>query len=159
MTDEELKKKEGTEGFDFMNEKLMEDCGKKFYPARYVLRSKNDVCIQPYKTYKLFFEETFYVHQKLGIYESIGTPDECRDAVEFKKREDAHVNTLHDLYKLNDPIEPMKVSFALRSELMKYELRKKTKPEDISPLDITIIHVLDDWLKEHDINPEEGKRE
>lgn len=48
----------------------------------YSLKSKADVMVQPYKTYELFFEITFRVLPKLGMYEDIGTPEECRKAME-----------------------------------------------------------------------------
>lgn len=69
----------------FMRERITQDDGEKFRPTRYSLKSKNDAIISPYKTYDLFFEITFHVIQKLGAYEDIGTPDECRKAVEFWK--------------------------------------------------------------------------
>ena len=63
------------------NERLTEDAGKAFEPSRYCLKSKNDCVVHPYKTYDLFFEITFKVIQKLGEYEDIGTPEECRIAM------------------------------------------------------------------------------
>lgn len=53
----------------------------------YILKSKNDVMVLPYKTYDLFFEITFRVLPKLGMYEDIGTPEECRKAMEAWKNE------------------------------------------------------------------------
>lgn len=44
-----------------------------------------------------------------------------------------------DLRELNDPLEPLKVASALNSEIMKFNFRKDSKPEDISPLDYTVI--------------------
>ena len=66
---------------DFMTRRLTEDAGASFAPSRYGLISKNDAIVQPYKTYELFFEITFHVIQKLGAYEDIGTPEECRKAM------------------------------------------------------------------------------
>lgn len=73
---------------DFMNERLTEDTG--FGPSKYCLKSKNDAIINPYATYDLFFEITFQVMQKLGAYEDIGTPDECRKAMGFMKQKEEH---------------------------------------------------------------------
>ncbi len=67
---------------DFMTERITDDYGDAFEPSRYALKSKADCIISPYKTYELFFEITFHVIQKLGVYEDIGTPDECRRAME-----------------------------------------------------------------------------
>ena len=69
----------------FMTERLTQDDGEAFRPTRYSLISKNDAIISPYRTYDLFFEITFHVLQKLGAYEDIGTPEECRKAMEYMK--------------------------------------------------------------------------
>ena len=61
---------------DFMTERITKDNGTAFLPSRYTLKSKNDAIIQPYKTYELFYEITFHVIQKLGLYEDIGSPGE-----------------------------------------------------------------------------------
>ena len=66
---------------DFKVDRLTKDYGENFQPSRYVLASGNDAVIQPYKTYELFYEMTFEVIQKLGMYEDIGTIEECRQAV------------------------------------------------------------------------------
>lgn len=68
-------------------ERLTEDCGKAFEPSRYVLKSKNEVVVSPYATYDLFFEITFKVLQKLGLYEDLGTPEELAKAVRLTKPE------------------------------------------------------------------------
>ena len=49
--------------------------------------------------------------------------------------------------KMSDYLEPMKIGYALKSELMKLELRQKTRPKDISPLDYTIIFCLEAALE------------
>lgn len=69
----------------FMRDRITEDNGEAFRPSRYSLISKVDAIISPYKTYDLFFEIEFHVIQKLGAYEDIGSPDECREAMEFWK--------------------------------------------------------------------------
>ena len=71
---------------DFMTRRLTEDAGASFAPSRYGLISKNDAIVQPYKTYALFFEITFHVIQKLGAYEDIGTPEECRKAISLRDK-------------------------------------------------------------------------
>lgn len=76
---------------DFMTERITEDAGEAFAPSRYGLKSKADCIIEPYKTYDLFFEITFHVLQKLGAYEDIGTPEECKKAMDaYKKMEAEH---------------------------------------------------------------------
>ena len=51
------------------------------------------------------------------------------------------------LDNINDPLEPLKISSALKSELLKLQLRKAEKPENISPLDYTVIAALKEALE------------
>ena len=44
--------------------------------------------------------------------------------------------------KMSDLLEPLKLNAALDSELLKLELRKETRPKDVSVLDYTIIAAL-----------------
>lgn len=55
------------------------------FANKYGLASHNDCIIAPYKTYDLFYEITFQVLPKLGMYEDIGTVEECREAMKFWK--------------------------------------------------------------------------
>lgn len=73
---------------NFLQDRLTVDNGESFMPSRYSLKSKNDNIVQPYRTYDLFFEITFEVIQKLGLYEDVGTPEECRIAMEQSKEPD-----------------------------------------------------------------------
>lgn len=50
--------------------------------------------------------------------------------------------------QINNPLEPVKIEAALRSELMKLEYRKEHSPKDISPLDYTVIACLQKCLNE-----------
>ena len=43
---------------------------------------------------------------------------------------------------ISNPLEPLKLTSALESEIFKYNYRKKHKPEDINMLDFTVIFVL-----------------
>ena len=47
-----------------------------------------------------------------------------------------------DMHRINDPLEPLKVASALKSEILKYEYRKEHDPKSISPLDYTIMAAL-----------------
>ena len=60
-------------------------------------------------------------------------------ALEQQINDDKHMETMWDINKIKDPLEPIKVYFALRSELMKLEFRQ----------------VLIDWLKTNTDNKEE----
>ena len=137
-----MKNSENKKEVNFMIERLTEDVGKAFAPAQYSLRSGNDAIVNPYKTYDLFYEITFRVIQKLGIYESIGTPEECLEAMQT-----ARACQVQYLDNIKDPLEPLKISSALRSELLKLQLRKEKKPEDISILDYTVIAALKEALE------------
>lgn len=127
---------------DFMTERLTEDAGKSYSPSRYRLKSGNDAIVSPYKTYDLFFEITFKVLQKLGAYEDIGTPEECQRAMQTA--EACQAQYLDDI---KDPLEPLKISSALKSELLKLKFRQAEKPESISPLDYTVIAALKEALE------------
>lgn len=81
--------------------------------------------------------------EKLKQYEQIGTLEEVREAVETVKRYETQY-----LDNINNPLEPLKISSALKSEIMKLEFRKQSKPESISVLDYTIIAALQKVLKE-----------
>ena len=130
------------ENNDFMNKRLTKDAGEAFSPARYSLKSRNDAIISPYKIYELFFEITFMVIQKLGAYEDIGTPDECMEAMRTARA--CNTQCLDDI---KNPLEPLKVTSALKSELLKLQIRQTEKPKSISPLDYTIIAALIKVLK------------
>ena len=49
---------------------------------------------------------------------------------------------------ISNPLEPLKLSAALESELFKYNYRKEHKPQDINMLDFTVIHALKHCLEE-----------
>ena len=50
---------------------------------------------------------------------------------------------------MNNPLEPLKLSSALDSEIFKLEFRKANKPEEINILDYTVIYALKDWLERY----------
>lgn len=82
------------------------------------------------------------VIQKLGAYEEIGTPEECLEAMRTARACQAQC-----LDNMSDPLEPLKISSALKSELLKLQFRKTEKPESISPLDYTVIAALKEALE------------
>lgn len=53
------------------------------------------------------------------------------------------------LREVENPLEPLKLSSALNSELFKMEYRKNNKPEDIHILDYTVIAALKDCLERY----------
>lgn len=82
------------------------------------------------------------VIQKLGAYEEIGTPEECLEAMQTARACQAQC-----LDNMSDPLEPLKISSALKSELLKLQFRKAENPESISPLDYTVIAALKEVLE------------
>jgi len=48
---------------------------------------------------------------------------------------------------MNNPLEQLKVEQALRSEYMKMEYRKKTRPDQVNILDYTVIAALEKQLQ------------
>jgi len=67
------------------------------------------------------------------------------EALQEKADRESHMQWLDDI---KNPLEPIKVEAALKSEIMKYEYRKEHKPKDISTLDYTIMHALYKALEE-----------
>lgn len=49
---------------------------------------------------------------------------------------------------ISNPLEPLKLQSALKSEIFKYNYRKEHKPQDINILDYTIMYALKHCLEE-----------
>ena len=101
--------------------------------------------IQLYKDGKLcLVPKDVYSKQccELDAYKEIGTVEECREAVENKKKCEKQWHN-----DMENPLEPIKVYSALKSEILKLELRIKNRPKDISILDYTVIAALQKVLK------------
>lgn len=80
--------------------------------------------------------------KEIQQYRKIGTVEECREAMANKKKCE---NQWHN--DMENPLEPIKVYSALKSEILKLELRIKNRPKDISILDYTVIAALQKVLK------------
>ena len=74
---------------------------------------------------------------------AIGTIEEFKDLKEYKAKME-----MQYLDDINNPLEPLKLSSALQSEIFKYNYRKEHKPQDINPLDYTIMYALKHCLEE-----------
>ena len=72
-------------------------------------------------------------------------PFEAIDLVDEFRRMKLETQWIDDIH---NPLEPLKLYNALKSETFKYEYRKEHKPEDINILDYTIIHALKHCLDE-----------
>ena len=83
------------------------------------------------------------LHNEYTEYKKLGTLEEVREAVKTVRRYKTQY-----LDDMKNPLEPLKISSALKSEIMKLELRKQSKPESISVLDYTIIAALQKVLYE-----------
>lgn len=79
---------------------------------------------------------------ELKQYRGIGTVEECRKAMANKKKCEKQWHN-----DMENPLEPIKVYSALKSEILKLELRIKNRPKDISILDYTVIAALQKVLK------------
>ena len=80
--------------------------------------------------------------EEIQQYRAIGTVEECREAVENKKKCEKQWHN-----DMENPLEPIKVYSALKSEILKLELRIKNRPKDISILDYTVIAALQKVLE------------
>ena len=89
------------------------------------------------------YMEYMDIKDELEEYKQIGTLEEVREAVDTVRRYETQY-----LDDMENPLEPLKISSALKSEIMKLEFRKQRKPERISIFDYTIIAALQKVLKE-----------
>lgn len=80
--------------------------------------------------------------KEIQQYREIGTVKECREAMANKKKCEKQWHN-----DMENPLEPIKVYSALKSEILKLELRIKNRPKDISVLDYTVIAALQKVLK------------
>lgn len=101
------------------------------------------------KSNELFpsFEGRKYLDCAEEHYQLADWLEELKELREYKKKMKAQF-----LDDIENPLEPIKLSSALESEIFKYEYRAKHDPQKISPLDYTIIyaskHCLEEQLKE-----------
>lgn len=65
----------------------------------------------------------------------------------MKQYEQLKKHEMQYLDKMDDPLEPLKISSALDSEIMKLKYRKEHNPKSISVLDYTIISALAEALE------------
>ena len=80
--------------------------------------------------------------EEIQQYREIGTVEECREAMANKKKCEKQWHN-----DMENPLEPIKIYSALKSEILKLELRIKNRPKDISILDYTVIAALQKVLK------------
>ena len=99
------------------------------------LYKNNKLCLVPEDVYSRQCSE-------LDAYKEIGTVEECREAMANKKKCEKQWHN-----DMENPLEPIKVYSALKSEILKLELRIKNRPKDISILDYTVIAALQKVLK------------
>lgn len=114
-----------TENKLIRNESEAIECLKKNKPTSgfYMLQESVDIAIQAL--------------EEVQQYHAIGTVEECKRAVE--KVSDYEKQYLDDT---KNPLEPLKVSSALDSELFKLNYRMQTNPKSINILDYTVIAAL-----------------
>ena len=69
-------------------------------------------------------------------------------AIDALREQAEREKLLQWLDDMDNPLEPIKIESALRSETMKLEFRKANRPKDVSILDYTIIAALAEALRQ-----------
>ena len=69
--------------------------------------------------------------------------EELKELRSYKKKME-----MQYLDDISNPLEPLKLTSSLESEIFKYNYRKKHTPQDINVLDFTVIHALKHCLEE-----------
>lgn len=97
------------------------------------------------KSNELFpsFEGRKYLDCAEEHYQLADWLEELKELREYKKKMKAQF-----LDDIENPLEPIKLSSALESEIFKYEYRAEHDPQKISPLDYTIIYALKHCFEE-----------
>lgn len=97
------------------------------------------------KSNELFpsFEDRKYLDCAEEHYQLADWLEELKELREYKKKMKAQF-----LDDIENPLEPIKLSSALESEIFKYKYRAEHDPQKISPLDYTIIYALKHCLEE-----------
>lgn len=88
-------------------------------------------------------EANFYFEEAKSYKQLAKWLEELKELREYKKK--MKTQFLDDI---ENPLEPIKLSSALESEIFKYEYRTEHDPQKISPLDYTIIYALKHCLEE-----------
>lgn len=81
--------------------------------------------------------------KELKEYRAIGTVEEFKALKEYKEKME-----MQYIDDMENPLEPLKLSSALQSEIFKYNYRKEHKPQDINTLDYTVMYALKHCLEE-----------
>lgn len=88
-------------------------------------------------------EANFYFEEAKSYKQLAKWLEELKELREYKRKMKAQF-----LDDIENPLEPIKLSSALESEIFKYEYRAEHDPQKISPLDYTIIYALKHCLEE-----------
>lgn len=88
-------------------------------------------------------EANFYFEEAKSYKQLAKWLEELKELRKYKKK--MKTQFLDDI---ENPLEPIKLSSALESEIFKYEYRAEHDPQKISPLDYTIIYALKHCLEE-----------
>ena len=105
----------------------------------------NDICEKLYKLVAVAREQK----QELVAIKNIPVEyvELVINALELKKKHEKQW-----LDDMDNPLEPLKLSSALDSEIFKLEYRKANKPNEINILDYTVIYALKDCLERYSQN-------
>lgn len=111
-------------------------------PEEAIETIKSNMPTSGYQMLRESLEMAITALKEIQQYRAIGTVEECREAVANKKKCEKQWHN-----DMENPLEPIKVYSALKSEILKLELRIKNRPKDISILDYTVIAALQKVLK------------
>ena len=111
-------------------------------PEEAIETIKSNMPTSGYQMLRESLEMAITALKEVQQYREIGTVEECQEAVANKKKCEKQWHN-----DMENPLEPIKVYSALKSEILKLELRIKNRPKDISILDYTVIAALQKVLK------------
>ena len=118
-------------------------CGTGEDLRDYISGKKAVGCPYHQKTYGCCFEdgELYWMKDVAELLEELKELRSYKEKMELQYLDD-----------IDNPLEPLKLSSALKSEIIKYNYRKENNPKEISMLDYTVMYALkyclDEKLKE-----------
>lgn len=112
------------------------------------IKNEREIVEKKLKEFKIHYDQDMYEAKKLvkcaDYHEKIASClEELKELREYKRKME-----MQYLDDINNPLEPLKLASALRSEIFKYDYRKKNKPDEINVLDYTVMYALKHCLEE-----------
>lgn len=115
-------------------------CGTGEDLRDYISGEKAVGCPYHQKTYGCCFEdgELYWLKDVAELLEELKELRSYKEKMELQYLDD-----------IDNPLEPLKLSSALKSEIIKYNYRKENNPKEISMLDYTVMYALKYCLDEN----------